>query len=152
MDGIFQVISESKVDPANIILEISHGGSIADVETVSKKLMAMKALDVSIAIDNFGSEASSVDALYRLPVDYVKVDREYVQNIQNNLNNQNFITNVINIANMMEYKVCAEGIEKAEEAAMLKELGVQFFQGYHYSRPISANQFESIYRLRRELV
>ena len=152
MDGIFQVISESKVDPANIILEISHGGSIADVETVSKKLMAMKALDVSIAIDNFGSEASSVDALYKLPVDYVKVDREYVQDIQSNLNNQNFITNVINIANMMEYKVCAEGIEKAEEAAMLKELGVQFFQGYHYSRPISANQFESIYRLRRELV
>ena len=145
MDGIFKALDETKVNPKNIILEISNGGEVTDMEATAKKLSAIKTFGLRIAIDNFDSERSSVESLYNLPVDIVKIDRQHVLGIENDAKNQNFITNIINVAEMADVKVFAEGVETLEQAKLLWDMGISCLQGYYFSRPIYFEQFEAIY-------
>ena len=87
-----------------------------------------------------------MESLYNLPVDIVKIDRQHVLGIENDAKNQNFITNIINVAEMADVKVFAEGVETLEQAKLLWDMGISCLQGYYFSRPIYFEQFEAIYR------
>ncbi|MDP4152161.1 MAG: EAL domain-containing protein [Bacillota bacterium] len=143
MDGIFKALNETHVDAKNIILEISNCGEIDNVEEVAKKFTALKTVGVRVSIDNFGEVASSVDSLSKLPVDLVKISRESVSNMMKNYGSLNFISNIVNMANLMGFKVCAEGVEEKTQADKLTELGVDYLQGYYFGRPMSNLQLEA---------
>ncbi len=140
IDNIIDTLTATHVDPANLVIELSHGAEIADMELAEKKLNAIKALRVKIAIDNFREERSNIEALYKLPVDMVKIDRSCVMNIDK-ITAQNLISNITDVAKMSDITVCAEGVETKEQEKLLKEMGVELFEGYLYSKPVTPEQF-----------
>lgn len=146
MDHILDTITEVKVNPKNLVLEISNGGEITELDMAQKKLSAIKTFGVRVAIDNFGTAKSSTDVLYKLPVNFVKIDRSHVGKIDRDEQSVEFIKNIKDIAQTQEFKVCAEGVEEAEHVEKLKELGIDYMQGYFFSRPIPAEQLELLYQ------
>jgi EAL domain-containing protein (putative c-di-GMP-specific phosphodiesterase class I) len=146
MDHILDTITEVKVNPKNLVLEISNGGEITELDMAQKKLSAIKTFGVRVAIDNFGTAKSSTDVLYKLPVNFVKIDRSHVGKIDRDEQSVEFIKNIKDIAQTQDFKVCAEGVEEAEHVEKLKELGIDYMQGYFFSRPIPAEQLELLYQ------
>lgn len=146
MDHILDTITEVKVNPKNLVLEISNGGEITELDMAQKKLSAIKTFGVRVAIDNFGSAKSSAEVLYKLPIDFVKIDRAHIAKIDKDEQSVEFITDIKNIAEVQNFKVCAEGVEEAEHVEKLKELGIDYMQGYYFSRPIPAEQLELLYQ------
>lgn len=145
IDGIFKALNETKVDAKNIILEVSNGGALTNIEEASKKLTALKTIGVKVSLDNFGEVDSSVDALSKLPLDLVKLSRESVQNIDRNINTLNFISNIVSMADLLGFKACAEGVEYNYQAKKLLELGVDYLQGYYFAKPVNATEFLKLY-------
>lgn len=142
MDCVFNAINTVGILAKNMLLEISNGGDITDIVSTAVKLRAIKTSGVRIAIDNFNNENSSIESLYSLPLDLVKISRRHISGITDNINDQNFITSIVNIASMSDILVGAEGVERKEQADMLLKLGVEYSQGYYYSKPVSAEDFD----------
>lgn len=145
MDNIIDTVTTTKINPANLMIELSKGGEISDFELAERKLQAIKSIGVKIAIDNFGSAKSNVEALYRLPVDLVKIDRGCTITLDN-MASQNMVRNVANVAQMSDIKICAEGVETTAQEEELKSMGINYFEGYLYSKPITAEQFAIDYK------
>lgn len=145
MDSILSVLDEIKVNPQNIVLEISNGGELLDEKTSAKKLSAIKTFGVRIAIDNFGGENAQFSAMADLPVDIIKIDRKQIAAVDTSESSQAFVTALVNTSDMVGIKVCAEGVERAAQAETLVDLGVSYLQGYYYSRPIAKEQFETMF-------
>jgi len=103
-------------------------------------LEALKATGITIAIDDFGTGYSSLEYLQKFPVEYIKIDRAFIKDMMTNLSDQAIVRAIIAIANSMNRRIIAEGIEKAEEAALLKQMGCHEIQGYYLSKPISATE------------
>lgn len=142
MDCVLNAINTVGIRAKNLMLEISNGGDITDIDMASVKLRAIKTSGVRVAIDNFNNENSSVESLYSLPLDVVKISRRHIKDITENINDQNFVTSIVNIASMSDILVGAEGIECGEQAQMLRSLGVEYEQGYYYSKPVSVEEFD----------
>ena len=108
---------------------------------------ALKNSGVRAAIDNFTRDSGLVDMLFELPLDMIKISRRHVSDVIDNINDQNFVTNIVNIAAMTDAHVGAEGVEKKEQEQELLALGVEYLQGYYYSKPVTAREFEDIVRV-----
>ncbi len=144
MDCVFNALNTVGIRAKNLMLEITNGGDISDIGSTAVKLRAIRTSGIKVAIDNFNSENSSVESLYDLPLDVVKIARRHINGITENINDQNFVTNIVNIANMSEIAVAVEGVEKHEQVEILNDLGVEYLQGYYYSKPVSADDFVNI--------
>lgn len=142
MDCVFNAVNTVGIRAKNLMLEISNGGDITDIESTAVKLRALKTSGIRVAIDNFNNESSSIESLYSLPLDVVKISRRHVSGIADSINDQNFITSIVNIAAMSDILVGAEGVEKKAQEDALLELGVEYMQGYYYSKPVSAEEFD----------
>lgn len=142
MDCVFNAVNTVGIRAKNLMLEISNGGDITDIDSTAVKLRALKTSGIRVAIDNFNNESSSIESLYSLPLDVVKISRRHVSDIADSINDQNFITSIVNIAAMSDILVGAEGVEKKEQEDALLELGVEYMQGYYYSKPVSAEEFD----------
>lgn len=144
MDCVFNAVSDMGLRAKNLMIEISNGGDIKDIHGAAVKFNALKASGIRVAIDNFNSENSTVEALYNLPLDMVKISRRHIKGILTNVSDQNFVTSIVNIASMSDIHVAAEGVERKEQELKLRELGVEFMQGYYYSTPVSASDFDEL--------
>ena len=96
-----------------------------------------------VAVDDFGTGYSTLWALDKLPLDTLKVDRSFVTDIYENAARQALVRGIVAIAEGLELEVVAEGIEKEEELAWLKENGVRFGQGYYFAAPMPVDAFEA---------
>ena len=150
MDDVLHTLDESKVNPSNIVLEISGNGEIEDVDFISKKLIAIKTFGIKVAIDNFGSANKKLDSLHKLPVDIVKIGKRYTSNIDKGLGDREFIRDVVDVSHNLGFKVSAEGIENAKAASIVNALNVDFQQGYYYSRPMGKDLFIESLKKNRE--
>lgn len=150
MDDVLHTLDESKVNPSNIVLEISGNGEIEDVDFISKKLIAIKTFGIKVAIDNFGSANKKLDSLHKLPVDIVKIGKRYTSNIDKGLGDREFIRDVVDVSHNLGFKVSAEGIENAKAANIVNALNVDFQQGYYYSRPMGKDLFIESLKKNRE--
>lgn len=108
-------------------------------------LSSLKAAGIQIALDDFGTGYSSLSYLKVLDIDYLKIDRSFVQNLT--ASNKDFVLcqAILSIAKSFGYKVVAEGIETVEQEKLLCEIGCHYLQGFLYSKPIPANEFEPIF-------
>jgi len=96
----------------------------------------MKKLGVKFALDDFGSGYASYSYLTKLPVDFVKVDGSFVHDVDVNSINYAIVRSIVDVAHVMNLKVIAEFIESENVLGKLKEIGVDFFQGYHIAEPV----------------
>jgi EAL domain-containing protein (putative c-di-GMP-specific phosphodiesterase class I) len=136
-------LAATGLDPASLVLEITEGAVMADVETAIQHLRALQGLGVSLAIDDFGTGHSSLALLRRLPVDTLKVDKMFVDSIASDPTALSFLETIVRLADILEMQVVVEGIETPEQAALVAGLGV-FGQGYHFCRPTAVGAMDAV--------
>jgi EAL domain-containing protein (putative c-di-GMP-specific phosphodiesterase class I) len=111
----------------------------------------LKALGVRLAIDDFGTEYSSLSYLNRLPVDTLKIDRRFLENFGENPGNKIILEAVVSLAHRLGLEVTGEGVESAEQLEFLRRIGCDFAQGYHLARPVPSEEVERLLAARKTL-
>jgi diguanylate cyclase (GGDEF)-like protein len=137
---IEQVIQRNGISPAQIKLELTESLLVVDAEKVAGKLQRLKALGVLICIDDFGTGYASLSYLRQFPIDVLKIDRSFVQNIGVSEQNDAIVLAIINLAHELHFRVVAEGVETQAQRAFLTQHRCDTFQGYLFSKPIPAAQ------------
>jgi len=141
---IDSVLSSTGLNPSQLCLEITESVAMDDIERTIRVLNDLKSLGVKLAIDDFGTGYSSLNYLKRLPVDVVKLDRSFVQELDINAVDSAIVSAVINLADAIGMMAIAEGVETADQLERLTSLGCPMVQGYHLARPMSADAFTTL--------
>jgi diguanylate cyclase (GGDEF)-like protein len=123
-------------------LEITESVLMQQTDTSVRMLRDFEALGTKLAIDDFGTGYSSLGYLKRFPVSTLKIDRAFVRDVCRDTDDRAIVTAIMAMARSLDITVTAEGVERADQAALLRELGCEQVQGYFYSRPVPAEEFE----------
>jgi diguanylate cyclase (GGDEF)-like protein len=143
-------LAETGIAPNRIELEITESVAMMEADTVISILAELKAMGIQIAIDDFGTGFSSLAYLHRLPIDRLKIDRAFVRDLDSHKGSGASIAQtIIRLGQSLGLSVIAEGIETAEQAELLKNLGCPLAQGFLYSRPIDSTAFIAWCRTRQ---
>ncbi len=135
-----QALLRHAVDPAQIELELTESLLMDNVADTIAVLRDIKALGCAISIDDFGAGYSSLNYLYRFPIDRLKIDRSFIQSMHSAPKNLAVIDAIIGLGHTLGLKVVAEGVEQMADAEQLRAAGCDELQGFHYSRPLPAEQ------------
>jgi diguanylate cyclase (GGDEF)-like protein len=140
-ETIAQMLSQARLEPAALELELTESMLMADPERAAGVLHALSDMGVRIAIDDFGTGYSSLGYLKRLPVDKIKIDRTFVVNVQDDADDAALVVSTIDLARNLGLRAIAEGVETAGLADALRGMGCTLGQGYYFSRPLPATEF-----------
>ena len=135
-------LSAARLPPELLELEITEGTLMHDVRHAAEILTELRAMGVRIAIDDFGTGYSSLAYLRTLPVDTLKVDRSFVSDVTSNEDSAAIARAIVAMSKSLRLDVVAEGVETEEQFAFFAELGCNEIQGFLFSRPLSAPDFE----------
>lgn len=133
-------LQETGVNPECLTIEVTESMTM-DVEAASFVLHELKKLGVNISIDDFGTGYSSLNYLKRFPIDYLKIDRSFIQDIAKSKSDENIATTIILMAHNLGLSVIAEGVETQEQLKLLKQHKCHEAQGYYFSKPVPAEEF-----------
>jgi diguanylate cyclase (GGDEF)-like protein len=148
VDHISRALSAHGLPGSALCLELTETVVMGDPETAMAAFAAIRRLDVQLAIDDFGTEYSSLAYLQRLPVDTLKIDRSFVDGLRDaDSAADTLVAAIIAIAQALGMETVAEGVETMEQAKRLIALGCDSLQGYLYSRPVRADQLLDVVRL-----
>ncbi len=136
MDDVRAALAASGLQPSRLILEITESDVMRDPELALARLKALKALGVKLAIDDFGTGYSSLSHLQYFPVDVLKIDRSFIQRIEEGDREAAFVRTIVSLAKSLSVQVVAEGIEDLAQQQFLHSVGCDLGQGYLYSRPL----------------
>ncbi|MBZ0105544.1 MAG: EAL domain-containing protein [Sulfuricella denitrificans] len=134
---ITDVLAAESLEPVYLELEVSEGTIMARPEEAMSILQALKKIGVRLSIDNFGSAYCSLRHLKQLPVDKLKIDRSFIQNLPGNAADAAMAASVITMSHNLHLQVVAEGVEMPEQVAFLQDHGCDQFQGYFCGNPMS---------------
>jgi EAL domain-containing protein (putative c-di-GMP-specific phosphodiesterase class I) len=137
VEDIADTLREMGLKPDSLVLEITESVLMEDARSSADTLSKLKDLGVKIAVDDFGTGYSSLSYLKRFPVDYLKIDRSFVEGLGRDPEDEGLVSAVIDLAHALGLETVAEGVETDEQLAYLRELGCELAQGYHFSRPTS---------------
>lgn len=142
LDSILEKYSYNS-DEAFLEFEVLESTSIKDVDHSSKVLMQCRLRGIGIALDDFGTGYASLKYLKQLPLDILKIDQSFINNIENDKDNVAIVKSIIALGNTFGYRLVAEGIETEHQAKKLVELGCNGIQGYLIARPMEGKEFIS---------
>ena len=126
--------------PAHALeLEITEGLLLTDPAGATRTLADLRALGIAIAVDDYGTGYSSLAYLRDLPVDQLKIDRSFVTDLLAHPRNAAIVRSTIDLAHSLELGVVAEGVEDAATLEALREMGCEWVQGYHFTKPLPAD-------------
>ena len=144
VEKIQQTLKESQVCPQNIELEITETAILSDLEQGIFVLNELKRLGLTIDLDDFGTGYSSLTYLQKLPIDILKIDREFIRSVQSAQEESFIYKSIVDLAHNMGMRVVTEGVETLEQVHFIRRHGCDIAQGYYYSRPVPANEIESM--------
>lgn len=127
-----------------IAVEITEGLLLDASAVVSEKLRALKSAGVQTSLDNFGTGYSALAYLKKYHIDFLKIDRSFVSNLTANSSDMALCRAIILMAHTLGMKVIAEGVETDEQRELLIQAGCDYGQGYLFSKPVSAEEFEAL--------
>jgi diguanylate cyclase (GGDEF)-like protein len=142
VNSIMEVLAETELDPRYLELEITESVAMFNEEYIIAKMQALSNLGVRIAIDDFGTGYSSLSYLRKFPIHTLKIDKSFVDDIHIDSDDMQIITTIISMAHSLKLNVIAEGIETIQQLNFMKEHLCNEAQGYLFSRPISAEEFD----------
>lgn len=145
IDTVKQVLDETGLDPRYLDLEITES-IMQNSENTAMILYQLKELGVTLAIDDFGTGYSSLSLLKHLPIDKIKIDKSFVDDIIHHSNQGAMVKTIIDMGHNLQFDVIAEGVEEPEQVAFLLKNGCKIGQGYHYSRPLPPDIIEDLIR------
>ena len=136
--------------PASVLdLELTEGILMQGVERTLATLHELSAMGVIISIDDFGTGYSSLSYLKRFPIQQLKIDQSFVRDVTTDASDATMVRTIILMAHSLRLQVIAEGVETQEQVAFLRQCGCERAQGYYFSRPVAAAEFEKQLRLDR---
>jgi diguanylate cyclase (GGDEF)-like protein/PAS domain S-box-containing protein len=151
IDGIESVLHDTGLDPSCLEIELTESLFMSDVTPAVDLLHRMKALGIKLSIDDFGTGYSSLSYLSRFPIDVLKIDRSFVAQLTCDSSDAAIVTSIIALAHNLKLAVIAEGVETGEQLEYLRRHGCDQMQGYYFSRPLPADEFEQLLRQDRTL-
>jgi diguanylate cyclase (GGDEF)-like protein len=138
-DSLIQILAETGADSRRLVLELTESAAMKDLSNTLRVMEQLRVLGVRFSIDDFGTGYSSLSHLKRLPVDEIKIDRSFIQELEARPNDEVIVRSTINLGHALGLKVVAEGVEQPTSFEALKRLGCDLVQGYLVSRPLSAS-------------
>ena len=144
MAHILTTLMQHQISPRQIVLEITEGVLLADSPAVQTWFLAAGAAGLQLAIDDFGTGYSSLAYLKRFPVHHVKIDKSFVRDIATDPADRALVEAILAMAHSLNLSVVAEGVETEEQAHLLRARNCELAQGYLYSRPVPADDFQAL--------
>lgn len=142
VEQVTQAIKKSKAPADHLKLELTETMVLDNVEESIAKMQALRQLGVKFSIDDFGTGYSSLSYLTRLPLDQLKIDQSFIQNLPHNSNDAVVVQTIIKLAHSLGLNVIAEGVETEEQCQFLNQSGCPNYQGYYLSQPLVLSGFE----------
>lgn len=139
---IASLLKDNHLPSGALCIEVTEGAVMTDAQTVVGVLQQFRDMGVSVAIDDFGTGHSSLAYLKMLPVDEVKIDRSFIQHIHSNSQDAMIVDTSIQLIHGLGFSVVAEGVEDEAGVDMLRKLNCDIIQGYVFSRPLKAAEFD----------
>jgi diguanylate cyclase (GGDEF)-like protein/PAS domain S-box-containing protein len=143
---VANALSVSGLAPNLLVLELTEGALMDHTETTLHTLGELRAMGVRLAVDDFGTGYSSLTYLKRFPLNKLKVDRSFVQDIASSPDGVVIAQAIVDLGRNLRLEVVAEGIETSAELDALRSYGCEFLQGFYFSRPVPAAEFEVLLR------
>ncbi len=138
---IKQALLQSEIHPQQLTLELTESIMINNLNETVDKMLQIKKLGVGLSIDDFGTGYSSLSYLKNLPLDQLKIDKSFVDEVETDLHDRVIIETIISMAHHLSFDVIAEGVENIKQLSFLQQAGCSNFQGYLYSKPLPAEEF-----------
>jgi diguanylate cyclase (GGDEF)-like protein/PAS domain S-box-containing protein len=148
LEDVESMLRQTALDPTALELEITESMVMQNPERAAKLLSKLKATGVIVSIDDFGTGYSSLSYLKRFPIDSLKIDRSFIQDLPHDSEDVAITQAVIVMAHSLGLKVIAEGVENGSQAEFLRKCGCDEAQGYYFSMPVPAQEFARLLRKR----
>lgn len=142
--SVRNVLQETGMEPKHLELEITESTIMVDTDNTMDILDKLSSLGISFAIDDFGTGFSSIGYLTRIPIDTIKIDKSFTQGIDTSEDSLSIVRSVIQLSSNLGIEVVAEGVENEDHLRLLRELECDLAQGYYFSRPVPAEEFEKL--------
>jgi diguanylate cyclase (GGDEF)-like protein len=140
-DKVTKLLVQTGADASHVVLEVTESGAMKDLPATLRMMEQLRVLGVRFSIDDFGTGYSSLAHLKRLPVDEVKIDRSFIQELETQCADDVIVRSTISLGHALNLKVVAEGVEIAASWEMLDRLGCDLIQGYFVSKPLPTHEF-----------
>ncbi|WZL73037.1 EAL domain-containing protein [Clostridiaceae bacterium 35-E11] len=150
VEMVQQVLQETGMHPSYLELEITETNAMTSVEEKLKKIKQLKEMGVCVAIDDFGTGYSSLAYFTRFPIDTLKIDRSFIQDMLNDENAKTIVATIIKMAQAIKIKTTAEGVETIEQLKHLQDRGCDKIQGYLISKPVESCLIEQMLKAGKE--
>jgi EAL domain-containing protein (putative c-di-GMP-specific phosphodiesterase class I) len=133
--SVLDKITQANIPKNTLCIEITETAALSDIHDVVRFMLTLKEKGVIFALDDFGTGLASFDYLKRLPVDIIKIDGSFTKDISTNAIDYSIINSVINISKVMDLRTIAEYVENEEQFEILKDIGIDYAQGFFISIP-----------------
>ena len=140
---LISTISECGLTPEDIRVEITESALVYE-EAISRELEEMHSIGFRILMDDFGSGYSTFNTFANLPVDILKADLEFVSNLESSARGQGILASIAEMCRSLHIPIVVEGVESAEQLAQIREIGIDYAQGFYFAEPMPAQQFEAV--------
>jgi diguanylate cyclase (GGDEF)-like protein len=151
IETVAVVLEQSRLNPDALVLELTETSVMESVDTTIAILQQLKTMGIHISIDDFGTGSSSLSYLKRFPIDTLKIDQSFVQELTSDPNDAAIAKAIIAMAQNLQLKVIAEGVETEEQLTFLHQNGCHAMQGFLFSPPVPADEFEKMLKEDRRL-
>lgn len=150
IDQVKSALAEAKIAPEMLMIELTEGILIDDIEDAIEKISQLHELGIAISVDDFGTGYSSLSYLTRLPISQLKIDKSFVRNIPEDKGNAVIAETIITMAQNLGLNVIAEGVETLAQKEFLQSKGCLEYQGFYFSKPVAEQEFLAQWRYRSQ--
>jgi diguanylate cyclase len=144
--SIRRALEDAGLEPQYLEVELTESAVMSDPEESIEILEQLSSMGVLVSVDDFGTGYSSMSYLRRLPIDKLKIDRVFINEIVSRPEDASIVRAIVSLAHSLRLKVVAEGVESPAQLDFLKAVGCDEYQGYHFSRPLPSREFERVVR------
>ena len=144
-ERVGDVLKETGLNPQNLTLEVTESLAINDMTRMKRILGQIKALGVRVALDDFGTGYSSLNHIREMPIDVIKIDRCFIEDLGKDEFADAFVRIVCELALVIGMNVCVEGVEYERQYEILKGMQIHMIQGFYFDKPMKAEDFEKKY-------
>jgi EAL domain-containing protein (putative c-di-GMP-specific phosphodiesterase class I) len=145
VEDVSTALRESDLDPQFLVLEITEGVFVQEAESVLERMLELKALGIRFAIDDFGTGYSSLSYLRRFPIDILKLDKSFVDDVAVSSEDGAFAETIVHLGKNLHLQTIAEGIEHAPQLEVLRALGCQLGQGFYFTKGLQASEIDDLF-------
>jgi EAL domain-containing protein (putative c-di-GMP-specific phosphodiesterase class I) len=151
VDDVAVSLMESGLDPGSLVLEITESVMMQDMDLSIQRLAELKQLGVRLAVDDFGTGYSSLNYIRRFPVDILKVDKSFVDGVNEGGEESALTAAIIELAGILKLRPVAEGIERADQLEKLRALNCDLGQGFYFAKPLPLQGIDDLLTTRTSL-